>query len=439
MSGTVQLVAGQESTFEIRLNLVPVSAPTLTIYSDEAETIVAVPVAVTAATASPSKFTGLVPASLGVGDYYLGIGITTGFGTTTDMTCRLQLKAVAADVSGSDDAVLAHQIRPSEQAATQRVLRGQAARVRHLFVDEETPFDLDAAPTVTVTDAEGNSVASLTSTRLDQIGSGHYEAMLPPQDELAALTLTWSGLVGGVPITMTDRVDVAGAQLFTLKQAREHDEALSSTAKFPTARLAELRLAVEDEADYICGRALVPRYARVKVDGTGTRDLRLPYWNPRVVRRVTVYTSATASEDFDTETLASIALFEDGLARLPVGLVWPEGTKNLVVVFEHGWDGPPADLVEAALQRLRNRATSKTAPAMDRATSYTSDAGGTYRLDQAGEFKTGMPEVDAVYARSSRRVSSAGGSSDGERRPAFGQLTFVPQAGGLFHGQRSSQ
>jgi hypothetical protein len=67
----------------------------------------------------------------------------------------------------------------------------------------------------------------------------------------------------------------------------------------------------------------------------------------------------------------------------------------------------------------------------DRASSYTVD-GGIYRLDMPGAFKTGLPEVDAVYARYSRR--STGTGPTGRQIPASRPLNYDPQRWSLYHG-----
>ncbi len=69
------------------------------------------------------------------------------------------------------------------------------------------------------------------------------------------------------------------------------------------------------------------------------------------------------------------------------------------------------------------------------ASSFTVADGGTYRLDLPGAWKTGLPQVDAVYARYSRR-SGAGTGTTGRQVPASRQLNYDPQFSSLFHGGR---
>ena len=56
--------------------------------------------------------------------------------------------------------------------------------------------------------------------------------------------------------------------------------------------------------------------------------------------------------------------------------------------------------------------------------------GGTFRLDMPDTYKTGIPEVDAVYSRYSKRDESGG------KRPASRSFDADPQRDSLFHGGR---
>lgn len=70
---TVERTAGVAGTFPVTFDEAPVGTPTLTIYSDAARTVVAVPTADLAATANPIVWTAAYPATLGPSDYFLDI------------------------------------------------------------------------------------------------------------------------------------------------------------------------------------------------------------------------------------------------------------------------------------------------------------------------------------------------------------------------------
>ena len=84
--------------------------------------------------------------------------------------------------------------------------------------------------------------------------------------------------------------------------------------------------------------------------------------------------------------------------------------------------------------RLRTVLNIPKAGLPDRTTSFTVADGGTYRLDMPGAFKTGIPSVDAAYARYSRRTTGSGATA--RQVPASRTLTYYPQAASMFHGRR---
>jgi hypothetical protein len=67
----VQRIAGVDGTFPYTVNVVPFSAPTMTVYRDALRTDVAVAPAALTATANPAVFTAAYPATLAPGSYYL--------------------------------------------------------------------------------------------------------------------------------------------------------------------------------------------------------------------------------------------------------------------------------------------------------------------------------------------------------------------------------
>jgi hypothetical protein len=64
----------------------------------------------------------------------------------------------------------------------------------------------------------------------------------------------------------------------------------------------------------------------------------------------------------------------------------------------------------------------------DRVTSYTAVDGGSYRLALPGAYATGIPDVDAVYSRYSRRMRTGTQAMGGGAVPAGRTYTYNPQA-----------
>ena len=134
--------------------------------------------------------------------------------------------------------------------------------------------------------------------------------------------------------------------------------------------------------------------------------------------------------------LAALTTTNDGSLRRTDGASWTAGNDNIVVEYEYGADSPPAELVTAALIRFRARLNLFRSGVPDRATSWSSAEGGTYRIELPSEWRTGIPEVDAVYSRYSRRARSTTAGADGGSFPASRTLDYDPQYRSLFHGGR---
>lgn len=314
-----------------------------------------------------------------------------------------------------------------------RVQKTRAATLSHTFYVDETATASSTAVTVDITDAAGAVVVDDGAT--SNPGTGQYTYALTGQSQLKYLTVVWSATIGGVAITETDYVEVVGGFFFTLVEGRASDASLSSTSKYTTEELAVARLEVEVECEEICARAFVPRYRRVTLDGTGTSDLILSDADIRAVRSAKV--APAVDETFvalSAGELAALAIRPLNVLRRTDGNVWTEGERNVVLEYEYGLDAPPADLKRASLTRFRTRLNIPHTGVPDRASAFTVEGGGTYRIDQAGKYKVGIPDVDAVYARYSLRdtdESSAGAGGTGVA--ASRTLDYDPQHYSLFH------
>ena len=317
-----------------------------------------------------------------------------------------------------------------------RVLRTAAASLEHTFVVGETPTDSTTTVTVSATNAAGSVVASGNATTAGA-GTGRYTFALAGQPLLSVLQVAWSATIAGADVVETDQVEIAGGFLFTLKEGRDSDATLADTVKYPTARLAKARLETEEECEEICDRAWVPRYRRAVLDGTGHSDLLLPDLDVRNVRSATMAPRyGQAAVALTAGQLAALTTTNDGSLRRTDGASWTAGNDNIVVEYEYGADSPPAELVTAALIRFRARLNLFRSGVPDRATSWSSAEGGTYRIELPSEWRTGIPEVDAVYSRYSRRARSTTAGADGGSFPASRTLDYDPQYRSLFHGGR---
>jgi hypothetical protein len=321
-----------------------------------------------------------------------------------------------------------------------RVARSAPATLTHTFVVGESPTDAAGPVAVTITDANGTVVVNAAAATHGT--TGVYTYAMAGQPLLARYSVAWTGTFSGSAVTETDYVEIVGGFFFNLADARGSDPSLADTTRFPTAALASSRQEVEDEVEMICDRAFVPRYRRAVLDGSGTPDILLTdfRWaaegrsaaDIRLIRSATV--APLVGQTFVPLTagqLAATTVTADGLLRRVDGGIWTEGVQNVIVEFEYGLHAPPSDLVRAALVRLRDRLAIPLTGIPDRASSFTAVDGGTYRLDLPGAFKTGLPAVDAVYSRYSRR--SGAGTGTGRPQAASRTLSYDVQTNSLFH------
>lgn len=324
--------------------------------------------------------------------------------------------------------------------AKTRVLKTAAATLTHTFEVGETATDASGTVTVTVTGPDGSTVATGDAAH---DGTGVYTFDLAGQADLTALTVAWAGTVGGADVVEYDQVEICGGFFFGLSEGRASDSSLSDTSKYPTADLITKRLEVEEECESICDRAFVPRYARVVLNGNDASEILLSHPDPERsvahVRRIRSVSMAPRADevfvDFTAAQLAALSVSDDGTLRRLDGARFTEGWANVIVEYEYGLDAPPRQLIQATLTRFRTRLNIGRSAVPDRASSFTSSEGGTYRLDMPGAWKTGIPEVDAVYGRYSRR-SGAGTGQSGRLVPASRPLSYDPQYTSLFHPGR---
>lgn len=319
-----------------------------------------------------------------------------------------------------------------------RILRSQAATLPHTFYLDEAPTDSSVTVTYLVTDANGDEVADGNATSAG-VGSGRYTFVLAAQSQLMRGQIAWTATIGGSATTEYDQFEVAGGHFFTLAEGRASDESLANAERYPTDDLKSKRTEVEDECEMICDRAFVPRYDRMVLDGSGTNRLVLRMSNPersvadvRTIRRIAVAPDIDETfVDFTAGQLAGVAVLTDGTLLRTDGNSFTEGFGNVVVELEYGLDRPFSDLATASLTRLRSRLNFNKSGIPDRASSYSMGEFGTYRLDMPDSYKTGLPEVDAVYSRYSRRVNGSGANA--KRVPASRSLVYTPQRYSLFH------
>jgi hypothetical protein len=325
--------------------------------------------------------------------------------------------------------------------ATTRVQRTVPATLTHTFYVGETAVDPTGTPTVAIVAADavavqsGNGVVAGGST-------GRVTFAMNAVATLEYLTVTWTATVSGVARTEVDYVQVVGGFAFTLTEGRASDETLSDANTYTAAALEVARFEVEAELEAICDRAFTPQYQRVVLDGTGESDVVLEHSGidrtPSDIRTIRSITMADRADGtftaFTAGHLAAVQVTEDMRLMRVDGTSWTEGLRNIVVEYEYGLDAPPLDLKRASMVRLLYRLNIHRQSQPENALSYQVDGGGTYRLDMPDRYKVGIPGIDAIYGRYSRRPESGTGDNGGGGRPASRTFSYQPQRFSLYHG-----
>lgn len=274
-----------------------------------------------------------------------------------------------------------------------RVLRTAKATLTRTFYLDEVGTDPTGSVAVTVTRLDGTAVESGNAVSTGTPGEVSYT--FGGRDVVDELKLTWSATVGGDAIVLDqDRIEVVGGFYFGLAEGRAVDRALSDVTKYPTADLIERRIETEDECERITGQAWVPRFCRETVSGTGSRTLQLSRPFVRAVRAISV-----AGVAYAAPTVAVTQFSDLGLIYRDAGWTW--GHNNIVVEYEHGRDRPSSEIVRAAKLRFKSLAMEGRSALPDRAERVVTvdQAGGSVVYGAPSETKTGIPAVDAIYAR----------------------------------------
>lgn len=313
-----------------------------------------------------------------------------------------------------------------QPVAASRHVRGAAATLRTTWTDENgNPAAAGGAVTVRVQAADGTDIVVAGSSTTTGDTGEYLRALTAAQcATLQLLIATWTDASSGV--TRTTIHDICGGVYFSEGAARDWDATGLSQDVADAQVLQRYRRQVEDECELITGVAWVPRFTRAALNGGDDASIKLPDPQPRVIRSVRIYSSATNYTALSVGQLAAVRLNSDGTIVRVDGSVFDLGESNIVVEYEHGFDQPAPSLLEAVFKRLRDMITNPRSGVQERAETFTLQAGGVVRFSQPGLYSTGILDVDAIYRRHSQR----------ERKVPSRVFDYDPTRGSLFHGAR---
>lgn len=225
------------------------------------------------------------------------------------------------------------------------VLRNTGIQIRHTFYEDGVAIAADGSVTYTVVKADGTTLTSGTATHVAS-PSDYYKFDLAPQANLNLLTITWSGVFGGLTQSQTDQVEIVGGIYCTLAELRALP-GLSNATTFPDATLLELRREFEDIAERWCGVAFVPRFARETYVAVNC---------PILLNRPQARTVLAASS---TDSAGAVTTYTTTAWRVsPVSMILTLDAVygDVTVEYEHGLDAPPPQIARASKIYVRNRA-----------------------------------------------------------------------------------
>lgn len=245
------------------------------------------------------------------------------------------------------------------------ILRNTPGTLELKVYKDGTLTDLDADPTIAVTDANGNAVTTGAVTKPAST-TGIYRSVLPGQANLNRLTAVWTGLLSSETVKFAQVYEIAGNLLFTEAEARATtitglQTPLADETDHPDSAIARMRALITDQFEWRTGRSWIRRYARMELSGTGTAIIDLTDGRPRasdgaktggpgrlrdIVSLISVTIEGTAA------TLSDIAI--DGRQLIHTNGVWTRASVanpfNVIVEYEYGPDPVPLEAAENGLR-----------------------------------------------------------------------------------------
>lgn len=286
--------------------------------------------------------------------------------------------------------------------ADQRTLKGAAASLSWQPLDGDGVATDPGSVTVSVSRSDGTALVTDAATAGTGDNARTYSLAATHTAQLDRLTAVWKA--SGTTVATT-YVDVVGGFIASIAQLLARYPGYDQAGTISTADLVAARNQVEDEFEACCGVAFVPRFTVDLLEGSGGDCLVLKRQELRSVTWATYrYEGTTTDTAFTSGALASIQRSGPGIAEFTDSTYWP-CESSILVGYEHGYDRPPGDVVEAFLIRVHDVITRRNSSVAMRATQMVSDGVTTnLAVPGWGSNMTGIPDVDTVLKRYDRRV-----------------------------------
>ena len=279
---------------------------------------------------------------------------------------------------------------------TQQILRSTPATLELRVYSAGSPVNLDANPTLAITDGHGTVVSSGAVTKpstppADAVGV--YRSVLPGQAALKVLKAAWSGLLATAPVTLYQDYEIVGNLLFTEADARNAkivggQSALADETDYPDALISGWRSTITELFEQRLQRPVIQRYCRLVTGGWGTRALDMTYGNTvladgsalnRPGRGWDIARIITADVGGTAQTVGDLDIVGHQLVNTTG--TWTGSSfsdpNNVIVQYEYGPDPVWGEAHQRGLDLLLANAAPKGFPSS--ATSVSTEDG-TFRI-----------------------------------------------------------
>lgn len=244
-----------------------------------------------------------------------------------------------------------------------RILKGNdftLASPTFVGTDRRTPTAPTGTPTCAVTREDGTSLTAATVSAGNT--TADFTAALTAATHLTQcdrLTVTWAATVAGQTVSRSQIVEVVGGHYISTDVLAD----LDGLGSVPVEQIESARDWFENLVEHHCGVAFVPRYQRDLLDGNGGGTLLLSKLRPREVLSVTINGTTQDADDF--------TLYDHGAISWSSTFTCPTSTgRNVAIAYEHGYDCPPDDLHDIALEVIRYRVLQRLS---DRPSNFISE------------------------------------------------------------------
>lgn len=283
------------------------------------------------------------------------------------------------------------------------VLRNTGVRLEHTWQNDGQPIEPDGGVSsltkVAITKADG-SVLVPAGTDATRSAVGKFFFDLPPQAALNVLTVSWTALFNGLSQTIAEELEIVGGFYCNLADLKAIP---NMPASITDAALLEFRRDFENLAEEYVGVAMVPRYHRDHVVGTGRTRVQLTKLRPRTVLSVSINGSVVAD-------VSGYGLHPHGRLENLSGFPRPTiAGPNVFVEIEHGLDAPSESMRRACKLYVHHQAKMDRSAVGRDMLAETDSEGITARWstpDWDAGRPTGLLDVDRTLNAARRSVGA---------------------------------